>query len=63
MLDKLHLDICAFGVFFTGVHKDSINFAARPATNVYQCTPGNVHVQGIFTCQMQGSSPKCTRKR
>ena len=43
-------------IFFPVVHKDSMNGAARTATYLYQSSPENAYAQGIFACQMSGSS-------
>ena len=41
------------------VHKkEAVNFAAMTATNLYQNTLESAHIQGVFACQMPGSSPK-----
>ena len=47
----LNRDIC---IYIFVVYRDSMNVSSITAINLYQSTPGNVHIQGIFAIQMSG---------
>ena len=53
---KIQYCIMMFFFVFLRVHKDSMNFAARKVTTLYQSTPGDVHIQGLTNSQMPHSS-------